>query len=209
MDEAGTNGTMTPIPEDLLPSVYSWNAYKVASTSSGAYKIRLRGSAENPAGTIFKAKVIKGSNGVYEYFELPVSNQAAFGNQTAEITISTGEGEELYLVVASIPDEYGDPDPLRYRYEYSFERTSDTPGNAEQLTVYPNTTSGQVHIDLDLEGEATEPELRLFDFNGDNVAFNSSIEGGSAWLKFDGPAGLYLLKVITPNGVKTVRIIKE
>ena len=209
MDEAGTNGTMTPIPEDLLPSVYSWNAYKVASTSSGAYKIRLRGSAENPAGTIFKAKVIKGYNGVYEYFELPVSNQAAFGNQTAEITISTGEGEELYLVVASIPDEYGDPDPLRYRYEYSFERTSDTPGNAEQLTVYPNTTSGQLHIDLNLEGEATEPELRLFDFNGDNVAFNSSIEGSSAWLKFDGPAGLYLLKVITPNGVKTVRIIKE
>ena len=216
MDPAGTNGAMTAIPGNLLPGVYSWNAYKIDSTTAATYSIKLKGSSDNPGGTNFKAKVIKGQEGNYEYFDLPVNAQVAFGDAIAQFELSMQAGEELYLIVASTPNEYPDLVTPRYQYEYSIEAIIPTGASraindnesetVEAATLFPNATHGQLKIDLPFEMEE-QLEVALTNSQGRPIPLEFWREGNQVNVEFDAPEGLYFIRIRSADYNKLFRVI--
>ncbi|MCG8698318.1 MAG: fibronectin type III domain-containing protein [Bacteroidales bacterium] len=222
MDESGTNGNMTAIPTELKPGVYSWNAYKIPSTNHGSYIIKLKGLTTNSTGTRFQAKVVKGVYDDYEYVDMPISTDAALGNAEAQIEVNTEAGEELYLIVASTPDEYENPYTPRYDYEYSFEsnqagRSFDLNGKdnlsvgtntLDLVSVYPVPCDGQLTITMPSHF-ISEVDIKLYDMQGKLVPFTLNHTDNKLELDFDALPGNYSLRVIIHGAERTFQIVKN
>jgi chitinase len=86
------------------------------------------------------------------------------------------------------------------------------PSSLQQLNVFPNPTSGQVQVQLNLPS-ASNGSLTLCDLNG--VALQELLSGtldaqGQYNLQLSGyHSGLYLLKLVTDNGIQVQKISKQ
>lgn len=76
------------------------------------------------------------------------------------------------------------------------------------VTVYPNTTSGELTVDLKLAAEE-QLKVRLLNKVGAEVPLEMNREVNQLNLLFDGPSGMYFLQIISENGSKSFKIIKE
>ncbi|MCG8696877.1 MAG: T9SS type A sorting domain-containing protein, partial [Bacteroidales bacterium] len=218
----GTNGQMASIPARLSPGAWAFNAYKLTGTSAGSYRTRVKGFSSNPANTKFQARIITGVPGDYDYFDLPINSNAAFGSEEASIEVTTRAGEELYLIVATTPDGYMGFD-YHYNYEYSIEAVDPAKANMysdmentknnevdelqEEISVYPTNTDGHLIIEMNNEN----PELkRLIVYNavGKTIPFNRINNGHITEVNFDGPSGIYYVGVEGKNINRVFKVIK-
>ncbi|MCR9248774.1 MAG: BspA family leucine-rich repeat surface protein [bacterium] len=124
LDETGTYGVFQPVPEEFLPGSYGWNAYRIDSTASGSYTIKLKGSDQNPDYLDFIGKVTKGKPGAYEYVDLIVSKEVTLGTGEAVVEVNTDAGEELFLVVVAASRQNQSNRDVPYIYEYAIESSA-------------------------------------------------------------------------------------
>jgi len=75
---------------------------------------------------------------------------------------------------------------------------------AQMIKVFPNPTADQVLIDI--PQHVSIQEIGLYDVRG--VQIDIAVSGGTMDLK-DLPSGLYLLKIETPYGISTKRVVKK
>lgn len=216
---SGTEGNMTAIPAKLVPGSWAYNTYKVDSTSAAPYTFKLKGDTTNPEVTKFQARVVLESNGEFTYFNFPIGDDVAFGETEARIQVDAQAGDQLYLVVATTPDVYSGYD-YNYRYEYSIQAdTADSLElkksesslaglDADYLTVYPTITSGNLNIDLK-NHQSGLVDVTILKTTGEVVVKKTYHNTSFINLDFEGPSGMYLLKVRSNDQNKVVKIIKQ
>ncbi len=130
MEKEGTYGVFQPVPEELLPGAYGWNSYRIDSTASSTYTLKIRGSDQNPQSLNFVGKVILGLPGAYEYVDLEVSPEVTRGDGEAEVEVTTEAGEQLFLVVVAADRINMTNDNVDFIYEYAIESSAHTlPGD--------------------------------------------------------------------------------
>lgn len=87
--------------------------------------------------------------------------------------------------------------------------TSDNPLQEEQeILVYPNPTSGRLHISLSEQEAGSTAGFELFGING-NLVYQEELQG-SSWLELEGlnlAPGIYIAKIRTASKVHTEKII--
>lgn len=122
LSEVGTYGGMRPAFKEFLPGAYAWNTYKIDSTAESTYTINLKGSENNPEGTVFRGKIAVGTEGGdYEYYDLPVGSAVALGDGDSEVEIDVAAGQELYLVVVTTCQGFEFNNNRNFEYSYAIE----------------------------------------------------------------------------------------
>lgn len=79
------------------------------------------------------------------------------------------------------------------------------------LSIFPNPTSGMVEVELDMD-QARSLKLEIFNAQGQLIEQQSEDRVSSYRTRFnlvDQAAGIYLLRVSTPQGVETHRIVRS
>lgn len=145
MDYTGTQNEWWQIPEQLIPGCWAFNAIKVEHVQdSSLYTFKWRGSDQNSETSFFESRIIQERDGGFSYYDLPISQEAVFGNEEAQIQINALPGDHLFMVVSTVPDEYSTNFNLHYYYDFwvSFDIVS----NVDQLDfntikIFPNPSS--------------------------------------------------------------------
>lgn len=95
---------------------------------------------------------------------------------------------------------------LYYGSKFAANNSLLQPDAAISVTAYPNPASDMLSVDA----EANITMLQLFSLKGSLVRIEGGLSGSSASLDIhEVPTGVYLLRVTTDQGAKTIRIVKE
>ena len=90
---------------------------------------------------------------------------------------------------------------------------SETPREANEITVYPNPVSGTANINF-ISQESSTANVTIFDILGNPVAvlFEGTLMSGAhsfEWNANAAPAGTYYARIEEGGGVRTVKIVKK
>jgi hypothetical protein len=124
MDETGTGGVWTSVPERLEPGSWAFNAYEVVTDSiDREYEIKFMGVDTNAIVTKFEVRIvhIHADGSENDYYELEITDDIAFGNDSISMNLLTEPYDSIYLVVATTPEVYSGFD---YNYYYNFKISS-------------------------------------------------------------------------------------
>ncbi len=147
MNETGTYGIYQPVSQEFLPGAYGWNAFKIDSTASSTYTIKLKGSDQNPEYLNFIGKVVKGKPGSYDYLDFPVNQEVTLGEGEAVLEINTDAGDELYLILTAASRENMRNREIPHIYEYAIESSEHLLPNDHFKTFVLNEEIRRAEID--------------------------------------------------------------
>lgn len=165
-------------------------------------------SAGIPAGSIVAVEVFAPDEGTVPERRLFPGFNLAGQNNTAWIK-SDGTGTGGQYEGCGIPWTDSNTivaDPQEYVINLIGQETTlgVTDYLAQMIDVYPNPTEDQIQIDI--PGHVAVQEIGLYGVRG--VQMDLTVSGGNMDLT-DLPSGLYLLKVETPYGTSTKRVVKK
>ncbi|MBL0048103.1 MAG: T9SS type A sorting domain-containing protein [Bacteroidetes bacterium] len=76
-----------------------------------------------------------------------------------------------------------------------------------ELSAYPNPTSGEINIDL---GDAVSAaEIRIFTLTGQEVNKLKFVNTSKLRAQLEGPNGIYILKIISDNYNSVIKLVKQ
>lgn len=87
--------------------------------------------------------------------------------------------------------------------------SNDTAAGIPGLTVYPNKTKGDLTVDLGtMATESVKIDLR--NITGEEIPFQQQMVDSTHYrIQFQGESGLYVVRIYTEQGTRTLRIVKE
>jgi len=128
------------------------------------------------------------------------------GDDTKALMDNLDQGKTYYWRVRGIKN--GQPTQWSEVREFTVSATASVEANVEEAlkaVMYPNPTTGKVHIEL--QG-ADEAAVRVVSLNGVEVASEVVLGNGVLDLSQQ-PSGVYLIEVISDSQVLQKRIIKQ
>lgn len=112
---AGTGG-LTEVPADLVPAGYAWNTIRVTANSNATYRVSFDGDEAGSEGTPSRfevhAVVLSGSTRTYTRLGLDAG-------RSGSVDVPAAAGDDVFLVVASVPDRLDGNETYGYRYGIS------------------------------------------------------------------------------------------
>jgi len=126
----------------------------------------------------------------------------AAGNRLTRTIFMPSSPSQLRSAVVDI-DEETEEEPIPQEKVYS-DRLNQT-----NILIYPNPTKGILKVELTHTAEENPLTLQLYNMGG-KVIINESNVNASIELDLSSQStGTYLLKIISENGEKTWKIIKQ
>lgn len=82
----------------------------------------------------------------------------------------------------------------------------DADGN---IRIYPNPTKGIIHVEVQESQPVNDLRIMLYDLSGKPVADYPGLRDNGVIDVSNQPKGVYILKIVLNNKVKTLKIVKE
>ncbi|MEL6659842.1 MAG: LamG-like jellyroll fold domain-containing protein, partial [Bacteroidota bacterium] len=213
MDEQGTAGNWTSIPEEVVPGSWAYNAYKVITgTEAQEYLVKLKGDNANPGHSRLRARVVVKSQDDFLYYDLPISQDVTLGNGETSIVVPTLPGDELSLIVSTTPDVFTHEFDHHYQYEYSIgvnpiTSTNDVNQEASRIRVYAASTLNDYVLDLGQDYD--DVNMTVFDAVGRKMAQYEFGYGSTFDFRLDGVTGIYFIWVELEDRTYTTKLYKQ
>lgn len=94
--------------------------------------------------------------------------------------------------------------------EESASEAADKSVSGTTVKVFPNPTTGSFRLEIGKRAAVGVVSAELYSSQGVKlISVNLSGESGHTFSLADRPAGVYLLRVITPSGVETIKVIRD
>ncbi|MEM8668156.1 MAG: hypothetical protein AAGG48_11610 [Planctomycetota bacterium] len=116
LDASEADGTFEP-SQELTPGGWAYNSIKINNTSDTTYTIDVMGDATGSQGAAahFEARVAVVNQGTTTYFDVPMA-----GTTNGRFTLDATENDsEIYIVVASTPDQLTGTQTYGYQIDIS------------------------------------------------------------------------------------------
>lgn len=184
----GNNATGVYSPnEELRPRSWAYNVVKVSNVSGKSFSFSFQGDASGSEGaeSFFEARIVKkaGENN-YSTTDFELENGLT---GTHSVTLNEEE-EELYIVIASVPEQFSGFQNFGYSIELvegTIEQTDQEEPLVESFSidVTANSSSHYTLIGTDRNGSisGSDPDL-LFNV-GDTIQFEVNASGHPFYLK--------------------------
>jgi hypothetical protein len=140
-----------------------------------------------------------------------VIDHVVISNELFSSAIDMGTELQLpFIDIDDYPENTSDHLPILSRFMLKSVITSNKFLELYSVLIYPNPTSGNLKIELGITDRA---EVELFNINGQSLEIikgnQKTIERKISKELTNQPAGVYILKLLVGNTIKTYKIVKE
>ncbi|MEM7311865.1 MAG: hypothetical protein AAF497_01815 [Planctomycetota bacterium] len=187
LDSANANGSYRP-DQELTPAGWAYNSIKINNNDDVTYSIDIRGDTTGSEGALShfeaRAAVVNGDSITYH-------NANMFDDLSGRLVFNaTASDEEIYLVIASVPDQ------LSGIQTYDYVIDIDTSGMLNNGDFDNNGVYECADVDSLVEAIATGNQEGRFDLSGDGIVDQTDLD---LWLVEAGAATLNSMGAFLPG----------
>ena len=210
-NDSGSGGWYRPITAKTTNS-WSFNTYKLENNSNTSYTFEINGDIEGSYGgtSYFQGKVlVKSSNGDSTFYDVNMANDYQ-GSLSIDVT---SPENEIYFIIASMPQIFEDTNPNFQTFSYEMRIINSLLSVPEfdtniQVKIYPNPVEDVLNIEIDNYDSITD--LNIYSTTGKIVFSKKQFDNKKTSIDISNISqGLYFLRIFGANKLDTFKILKK
>ena len=208
---SGTNGWYRPETSKTTNS-WAFNCYKLNNSETANYTFEINGDILGSYGdaSYFQGKVlVKNTDGSTVFYDVPMTNDYQ-GILSVNVTDSDNE---IYFIIASMPEIFEDVNPEFQVFSYEMKITNNVLNVPEfeandAVTIFPNPTKDIINLELDNYNEITD--ISLYSTTGQTLFNTKHLDNKKLAIDLSYVSvGVYFLKITGPRTLDTFKVVKK